>query len=79
MTFSLFALSAVGCDSGSASLPEGKAERAAVIAKEVKTSPDKVDAVLAKYEMTADDFESLMFEVAEDPELSDAYTKALNE
>ncbi len=78
-TLLVFSLSAVGCDSGASKLPEGKAERAAVIAKEVKASPDAAEEILDKYEMTADDFEALMFEIAEDPELSDTYTKALEE
>lgn len=66
-----------GCDSGAGDLPEGKAERAAAIAKEIQASPDKYEEILSKYDLDADKFEALMFEIAEDPELSNTYNAAL--
>lgn len=60
-----------GTDSGS------KAQKAATIAKEIQASPDDYEKVLEKHGLDADGFEALMFEVAEDPALSDEYAKAM--
>ncbi len=74
----LFALPLVGGCGGEAKVPDDKAEKAAMIAKEVKASPDKYEEILKKYDLDADAFEALMYEVAEDPALSDKYATAMD-
>ena len=67
-----FALVAAGCDDE----PEDKALRAAAIAGEIAESPDDTEAILEDHDMTIEQFEALMYEVAADPELSERYEKA---
>lgn len=55
----------------------GKAEKAAAIAKKIKANPDGAEATLKEAGMTAEQYEKLLREVAEDPELSEAYAKAM--
>ena len=56
---------------------DDKASMAAAIAKEIRANPGKRDAILKKHDMTAKDLESLLYEIASDPELSKAYLAAL--
>lgn len=74
----LFALPLVGGCGGEPKVPDDKAEKAAMIAKELKASPDKYEEILGKYDMDADKFEALMYEVAEDPALSDKYAASMD-
>ncbi len=67
------ALSA-GCD-GEPSSPND-VNAAAAIAKEIKAAPDDAEKILEKHDMTEASFEALMFEIAEDPEKSKAFTEA---
>lgn len=53
-----------------------RVERAARIAKAVAANPDGADAVLAQEGLSADELDALMYEIAEDPELSAAYAAA---
>lgn len=77
LTFALLAVPALSACDGKPSLPEDKAEKAAFIAKEIQKAPDEYEEILKKYEMNADAFEALMYEIAEDPALSDKYAAAL--
>jgi hypothetical protein len=60
-----------------AETPRDPAKRAAAIATELKASPDNAEQVLAKHDLTIEEFERLMYEVAADPEMSEAYQVAL--
>ena len=51
-----------------------KAAQAAAIAKDLRANPDDADAILAKHGMTRQQFEDLMYEIAADPAMSEAYT-----
>jgi len=64
---------ALACDDE----PEGPAERAAEIAQEIQASPDDAEEILEDHEMSIDDFEALMYEIAADPELSERYQALL--
>jgi hypothetical protein len=64
-----------GTDDGEAAAPE-KAVQAAAIADEIAADPDSFDQVLTKHGMTAEQFQDLMFEIAEDDVLSAAYEAA---
>ena len=57
--------------------PEDDAERAAAIAREIKASPDDAEQILEDHELTIDEFEALMYEIAADPELSERYQTLL--
>ena len=83
---SLFlALLLVACGGGSGKAPSpgattttpSKAAQAAAVAKELKANPDDADAILKRHGMTQQQFEDLMFEIAEDEELTKAYEQAL--
>jgi hypothetical protein len=77
LLFSLL-LAACGDAGGGADEPaaNSKAVQAAAIADEIATNPDRMEEILAAHSMTADEFESLLFEISEDEALSDAYEKA---
>jgi hypothetical protein len=55
----------------------GPAERAAEIAGEMRAEPDRSAQILEEHDMTIEEFEALMYEVASDPELSRRYSEAL--
>lgn len=63
-------LLASGCE-------EDKAEQAAEIAGEIRAEPDRAEEILDDHDMTIEEFEALMFEVASDPELSQRYQEEL--
>ncbi len=50
-----------------------KAQQALAIERQVKQNPQQLDAALQQEGMTRDDFDKLMYDVAEDPKLTDAY------
>ncbi len=52
------------------------AAKAAATAKELKAAPDDAEEILKKHGMTEQSFEELMFEIAEDPEKSKAFSEA---
>lgn len=60
------------CDSKDATSSED-VDKAAAIAREVKASPDDAEAILKKHGMSEDEFEALMYEIAEDPKKSEAF------
>ena len=56
-------------------IPE-KAAKAARLAKELEANPDDADAILQRHGMTQQQFEDLMYEIAADETLSEAYARA---
>jgi hypothetical protein len=50
--------------------------RAAEISKAIEADPDAAEEILQRYEITVEEFEQLMFEIAADPELSKAFEAA---
>jgi len=64
---------ALACDSE----PEGPAEQAAEIAREIKASPDDAEEILEDHEMSIEEFEAMMYEIAADPDLSERYQALL--
>jgi hypothetical protein len=77
-----------GCSSGSSTnsssepsavalsgAESAKVEKAAAIARELRADAGAADAVLRRHGMTEQQFEDLMYEIAEDPEMSEAYAK----
>lgn len=61
---------------GSAPAVPEKAAKAAALAKELEANPDDADAILKSHGMTQQQFEDLMFEIAADEALSEAYARA---
>lgn len=58
---------------------ESKATMAAKIAVQISRAPEQADAILAKAGMNREDLETLMFEIAKDPQLRKAYNAARQE
>jgi len=63
-------------DAGGGSDIPAKSAKAAKIANEIAANPNDAEAVLERHGMTATQFEALMYEIAEDEELSEAYERA---
>ena len=61
-----------GCDGD-----EDEVTRAAEIAREIRERPDDAEAILEEHDMTIDELEALMYEIAADPEKSQRYEQAL--
>ena len=57
-------------------LPE-QVQKAVGIASAIKTSPGNSEQILAEAEMTADEFEALLYEIAADPKMSELYNRAM--
>jgi hypothetical protein len=58
-------------------LPDiAKAEQAARLANAIEKDPDAADKLLAAESLSLEDFDTLLFEVAQDPLLAEAYAKA---
>ncbi len=55
-----------------------KGEKAARIASEIQADPDNAAMILDRHGMTQEAFEQLLYEVAADPVLSEAYNRAMN-
>jgi hypothetical protein len=81
LTGFLCALVLVGCGgSGKQSTPSGapvspKVAEAAALAKELEANPDDADAILKRHGMTRQQLEDLMYEIAADDEMSQAYAR----
>ena len=56
--------------------PIGQAREAGLIVVAIQKAPDRVTEILAEHGTTADAFEELLFKIAQDPELTDAYEAA---
>lgn len=59
--------------------PIGQAREAGFIVVEIQRSQDRVTEILAEHGTTADAFEELLFKIAQDPVLTDAYEAARTE
>jgi hypothetical protein len=57
------------------SAQSAKVDRAAAIARQIRANPSAADEVLRQHGMTEQQFEDLMYEIAEAPEMSEAYAK----
>jgi hypothetical protein len=49
----------------------------ASISKEIRANPDKASDTLTKHGLTAEQFETLMYDIAKDPAKASAYEAAL--
>jgi hypothetical protein len=67
-------LALTGCGSCGS---EDEVLRAAEIAREIRERPDDTEAILEEHEMTIEELEALMYEIAADPEKSQRYQEAL--
>ena len=54
-----------------------KVDTAVKIATEIKADPASAEAVLKKHEMSEDEFEALMFEIAEDPKAAEQFANKM--
>jgi hypothetical protein len=87
----LVAIVATGCSSssstGDGSTESGRppaagaptieqARKAGTIARAIENQPNRMSEILAEHGMTADSLETLMFEIAKDPKLTEAYEDA---
>lgn len=54
-----------------------KVDQAVAIAKEIRAKPDDAEKILGTHNMTADQWEALMYEIADDPALAAQYEAAL--
>jgi hypothetical protein len=52
-------------------------QKAITIAQEIEGDPDNAEAILEKHGITEEGFEDLMYQIAQDPELSRSYNEAL--
>jgi hypothetical protein len=76
ITTLVLAVSLAAC-SGGASVPTAKAVEAAALAKKIQADPAKADAILKAAGTDRDAFEALLYDIAQDPEASRAYSDAL--
>jgi hypothetical protein len=53
--------------------PEGRVALAALVAGEISQTPDEADEILEKNGLDREKLDELMYEIAKDPELSQAY------
>lgn len=87
----LIAIVATGCSSssstGDSSTESGappaagaptveQAREAGTIARAIESEPSRMSEILAEHRMTAESLESLIFEIAKDPDLTEAYEDA---
>lgn len=61
---------------GSVLIPE-QVQKVVDIVKAIDADPDRTEAILEEAGMTADEYEDQLYEIAHDPELSQAYHQAL--
>jgi hypothetical protein len=54
-----------------------KVDQAVAVAKELRARPADAEKVLAEHKLSAEQWEALMFEIADDPALSASYEAAL--
>jgi hypothetical protein len=52
-----------------------KVAKAAALAKELKANPDDADAILQRHGMTREQFDELMYEIASDEAMSQAFER----
>ena len=54
-----------------------RVERAVMLAREIRKTPEQAETILADAGMTAETFDDLLYEISMDPELSRQYAAAL--
>lgn len=54
-----------------------KVDQAVTIARELRARPADAEQILAEHSLTADQWEALMFDIADDPALAAKYAAAL--
>lgn len=57
-------------------LADGKVRLAAVIAKQISAAPEKAKKIIKMHGLDRKKFDAIMFEIADDPELTNAYMAA---
>lgn len=69
----------VGCGSNTTATMSNdqKVTLAATVAKEIQANPSKATETLQKHNLTQDQFENLLYDIASDPALSQKYQTAL--
>lgn len=55
----------------------GKVDQAVAIAKELRERPDAAEKILGAHQMTAEQWETLMYEIADDPALAEQFEAGL--
>jgi uncharacterized protein YoaH (UPF0181 family) len=70
--FSLIVAALMACGGAT-----GKADQAVTIAKELRAKPDDAEKILGQHNMTPEQWEALMYEIAEDPALAAQYEAGL--
>ena len=56
--------------------PEGKVQFAALLAREIVAAPERADKILRKHGLDRRKLDTMMFAIAADPELTEAYMLA---
>lgn len=54
-----------------------KVDQAVTIANELRAAPDDAEQILGRHQMNADQWEALMYEIANDPEMAAQYEAGL--
>lgn len=65
---------ALACGGGAGG---GKVDQAVGIAKELRAKPDDAEKILGQHNMTVDQWEALMFEIADDPAMAEKFEAGL--
>lgn len=63
---------------GGSGAAAGKVDKAVSIAKELRAQPDDAEKILERHGMSAEQWESLMYEIAGDPALAAEYEAGLH-
>lgn len=56
---------------------DGKVDQALAIAQQLKAKPDDAEKILSQHNMTADQWEALMYEIASDPAMAEKFEAGL--
>jgi hypothetical protein len=75
MTRILLLLALFACG-GSDPVAAGDPAAVGALAKEIDAAPDKAEALLAEHGLDADKFETILYDIAADPERSKVYLEA---
>lgn len=74
---SLLLCVAVAC--GGPGTTGSKLDQAVAVARDLRARPGEPEKVLAEHQLSAEQWEALMFEIADDPALAGQYEAALRE
>jgi len=56
---------------------DSKVDQALAIAQQLKAKPDDAEKILSQHNMTADQWEALMYEIASDPAMAEKFEAGL--